>query len=244
MKLSQDAIKRDRELYDPAIDWLLNAAQSELGETGTLAGTIGSLERGGQTSGVPNTDLYSNYQMGWCAGDSPAEKWRKWAPVWFRMKRSEQTILIAHYSPRNDLPEAQRVAVDGELGKLANAALWAIEGEALAKLIAACMKKDAQGRRGTIQAALRRADESVRMAHRAWQAVRETDPQGSPVVPGSIGPSPANEAKWSADYEKRIAERPMWETARAACLDKIGVALRKLIGKGKWVDAEESCNAA
>lgn len=161
-----------RELWNPKIHWLLNLSPAELGARGTLAGTIATLERGGESGGLPSTDL-NDYAVGWCVGDSPAEKWRQLAPIWFAIGADTQAILLAHYMPRNDLPAQQRVAIDGALGKLANAALWVHEGEALAKLVEACVDKGRQGRGKIIQAAVKRTDDKVRQAHRMWDAVME-----------------------------------------------------------------------
>ncbi|HWH39003.1 MAG TPA: hypothetical protein VNU21_04140, partial [Usitatibacter sp.] len=159
----------DRELWNPAIHWLLNMAPAELGAKGTLASTINSLEHGGEPSGVPNTDPYSNYQMGWCVGDSPADKWRKYAPVWFALSRTRQGMLLAHYLPRNDLPPATRARIDGAFGKLANAVVYVEPNPE--RLFAACLDAKHQGRVEIIKAATKRADGAVRDAHRGWDAV-------------------------------------------------------------------------
>ena len=233
----------DRELWDPRINWLLNIAPAELGSKGTLGGVISVLEHGGEISGVPNTCPFSDYALGWCVGDSPAEKWRKWAPVWFGVSRETQAVLLAHYMPRADLPDTQRVAVEGALGKLACAALWVHEGEQLAKLITACVDKGKQGRAKIIGAAVKRTDEAVRVAHRSWDVVASFGPTPQLHDGGRIEHRPAN-GRWEAEYELRAAERPLWETARAAGLTGLGAALKKLIGKGKWVQPEEPRNAA
>jgi hypothetical protein len=160
-------IERDRELWNPAIHWLLNVSGEELGAKGNLGGVVHQIEKG-CAGGDPNTDPYSNYQMGWCAGDSPGDKWRKWSPVWFLLPLPTQAVLCAHYSLRNDLPPNQRVAVDGALGKLATAALWVHEGEKLARLIEACVDKKYEGRDKLIANATKKTESEVRAAHRLW----------------------------------------------------------------------------
>jgi hypothetical protein len=240
--MDQQTRESDRELWNPAINWLLNVAPGELGEKGTLGGTINCLEHGGQSSGVPSTDL-TNYQMGWCVGDSPADKWRKWAPVWFGVSRETQALLLAHYMPRADLPDTQRVAVEGALGKLACAAMWVHEGEQLIKLVEACVDKGRQGRARIIGAATKRTDEAVRVAHRCWDVVASFGPEPRLHDGGRIESRPANET-WVKEYDLRAAERPKWETARQAGLDGLGRALKKLSGRGRWVRPEEPRNAA
>jgi len=159
----------DRELWNPAIHWWLHFAAAELGMKGTLGGTISALEHGG-ASGIPNTDPYSDYQAGWCAGDSPAAKWRRWSPVWFLVSRDGQGVLMAHYAPRNDLPPIQRARLDGELGMLASAALHVLRSDHVGRLLAACLDKDYEGRAGIIQSARRKTEIGVRAAHREWDA--------------------------------------------------------------------------
>jgi hypothetical protein len=53
------------EHYDADAEWLVLGGDSAMGERGTLGGTIAVLEHGGQFTGVPNTDLYTDQQIGW-----------------------------------------------------------------------------------------------------------------------------------------------------------------------------------
>ncbi len=53
------------EHYDADAEWLVLGGDSAMGARGTLAGTIAQLEHGGPFTGVPNTDLYSDQQVGW-----------------------------------------------------------------------------------------------------------------------------------------------------------------------------------
>lgn len=247
--MDQQSRESDRELWNLAINWLLNVAPGELGAKGTLGGTINCLEHGGQLSGVPSTDL-TNYQLGWCVGDSPAEKWRRWAPVWFSVSRETQALLLAHYMPRADLPDTQRVAVEGALGKLACAAMWVHEGEQLAKLVEACVDKGRQGRSRIIAAATKRTDEAVRIAHRCWDAVASFEP-GTRLNDGGRIDGKEADARWAPEYEQRRAERPLWEAARTAGLETLGTFLRWLHRPVKRrkrpaqveTDASRSCSA-
>lgn len=205
--MDQQTRELDRELWNPAIHWLLNVAPAELGAKGTLGSTISALEHGGDATGVPNTEL-TNYDVGWCVGDSPSERWRKTAPIWFSLGHETQGVHLAHYTPRNDLPEAQRVAVDGALGKLANAALWVHEGEKLSKLIEACVDKGLEGRGKIIRNGIKRTDEAVRVAHRIWMAVVHVGPS-TPIDARTVitGPTKASGELWTAEYARRQHER-------------------------------------
>lgn len=168
----QSPAQRDSELYDPAVDWLLNRSAAELGFRGTLGSMISILEHGGYPTGTPATDL-DDFKVGWCCGEDPAEKWRRLAPVWFLVTAPNQLTLCAHYAPRNDLPENQRVAVAGALGKLACAAMVVHDGEQLTKLLTACVDKGHKGRKELIANATKRTDTKVREAHREWSLWRE-----------------------------------------------------------------------
>lgn len=67
--VSEPKTKRPRkapeEHYDSDAEWLVLLGDSAMGERGTLAGTIAQLEHGGPFTGVPNTDLYDDQQLGW-----------------------------------------------------------------------------------------------------------------------------------------------------------------------------------
>ncbi len=214
----QDPMQRDRELYSPDVDWLLNRSCAELGFKGTLGSMISILEHGGMPTGVPSTDL-DDYRMGWCAGEDPAEKWRRIAPVWFLLSDRAKLVLSAHYSHRNDLPENTRVAVEGALGKLGSASLVVHDGDALAKLITACVDKGKGGRNETIKAATKRTDEAVRGCHLEWALWRDMlgdEPwekyieirmeerlkQSAPKKE-----TKADRAKWNAEYDRRQREK-------------------------------------
>lgn len=219
----------DRELWNPLIDWFLNVAPSELGAKGTLDGVIAALEHGGQVSGVPDTTPFSNRDLGWAEGGSPSEKWRRCAPVWFALGQEAQGVMLAHYQPRNDLPSTQRVAVAGELAKLANASLWIHTGEQLVKLIEACVDKEREGRKQVIAAAMKRTEKAVRNAHRLWGAILEIGaPAPVPAISLIPPPCPAKAAKWEADYAMRQNDVPRAaEYAGALALHRFARALRR-----------------
>lgn len=226
-----EAVDRDRELWNPRIHWLLCMCPAELGERSGLAGTVSCIEHGGPAPGNPNTDPYSNYQVGWCAGDSPADRWRKLWPVWQRLSPETQAVFVAHYSLRNDLPAQVRISVDGALGKLAAAALWVHEGEALTKLITACADKGKAGRDAIIKAALRRTEKRVREAHREWETIAEFRPDALPDTLGLKPPPERGADRWEATYatERAAKERvaPVLRQRReAAAARAVGAGVR------------------
>lgn len=215
----QSNAQRDRELYDASIDWLLNRSAAELGFKGTLGSMISILEHGGFPTGVPSTDL-DDFRVGWCVGEDPAEKWRRLAPVWFLVGAHSQLVLCAHYSPRNDLPANQQVAVSGALGKLACAAMVVHDGEQLTKLLTACVDKGHVGRKELIAGATKRTDAAVRGAHQEWTMWRELLGQDEPweryrelrMAERLQGSRPARETKavvdrWNAEYDARMARK-------------------------------------
>lgn len=211
----QSPAQRDSDLYSRELDWFLTVAPSQLGQSGTLGSMISILEHGGYPTGVPNTDL-ADVDVGWCCGDDPSEKWRKLAPAWFLLAAETQLILCAHYSQRApDVPENARVAVVGELGKIAMASLVVLEGEQLAKFLTACLDKGKGGRTATIAAAKKRTDIAVRAAHTAWVTYRE--------LLGDDG--------WQRFVEIRMAERlARYENQGDAALREMEIRekLRKL----------------
>lgn len=199
-RISSQVAERDRELYNPQIAWLLCACAAELGERSGLAGTVSVIERGGPSPGVPNTDPYGDYTVGWCAGDGPVDKWRKAWPIWTRLGAETQAVLVAHYTLRNDLPEQMRVAVDGALGKLGSAALWVHEGEALSRLMTACHDRGKEGRGEVIAAAAKRAEVAVRQAHRIWGAIADFRPEGRDEQSIAPASDPGAAKRWEAEY--------------------------------------------
>jgi hypothetical protein len=56
--------------HDPDLAWLLTCGGSAMGERGTLGGIVAALEHGGHPGGVPNTDLYTDQQIG-CLPSAP-----------------------------------------------------------------------------------------------------------------------------------------------------------------------------
>jgi hypothetical protein len=57
--------KAPEEHYDSDAEWLVLMGDTAMGERGTLASTVAQLEHGGPFTGIPNTDPYSDQQVGW-----------------------------------------------------------------------------------------------------------------------------------------------------------------------------------
>jgi hypothetical protein len=219
----------DRDLDCPDIKWLLLCAASALGSRGTAASVTNSLERGGGGCGIPNTDLYDDRQVGWCAGEGDVERHRRLSPIWEHLSPEAQAVLLAHYLPRNDIdPESRQalyaeVRTAGEHGvPLAGAALYINDPEQNARLLYACRtptRKDAndkvdkswpRARQQIIDAARSRAEEAVRQAHRLWHAVASLRPTKGPDrrIEFHGVETPEKRARWEAEYRMRLADGP------------------------------------
>jgi hypothetical protein len=86
------------EAFDRDLEWLLLVGESAMGERGTLGGTIAVLEHGGQFTGVPNTDLYSDQQIGWHRHTlGHVEKHRWLTAAWRLLKPDTQVRLLWCY---------------------------------------------------------------------------------------------------------------------------------------------------
>lgn len=166
--------QKDRLIWNEDIDWLVNCAPGELGFTGTLQSMIAICERGGASGGTPDTSPFTDQQIGWDwrANESIPGRWRRTYAVWRCLELRPQGDLLAHYSSRNDINGIHRARLEGQIGKLWRAAIWVIPtDEMLEKLIRACMEPRKEGRRGTIDAAIKRATERVSAAHEAWNTI-------------------------------------------------------------------------
>lgn len=82
------------------LSWYLGCGSAAMSERGTLAGVICALEHGGHGGGTPNTDLYSDEQVGW--GRSvygSVEKHRWLTSAWNALTPETQGVLLARYAP-------------------------------------------------------------------------------------------------------------------------------------------------
>ncbi len=98
--------------HDPDLAWLLTCGGSAMGERGTLGGIVSALEHGGHPGGVPNTDLYSEQQIGWgkfVYGDVEKHRWLMAA--WVAVSKANQNVLVARYTaPRSRWARSGRKA--------------------------------------------------------------------------------------------------------------------------------------
>lgn len=94
---------RKSETFDEDLEWFLVAGSSAMRERGTLGAVINVLELGGvDRGGVPNTDLYSDAQVGFgkhVVGEIERYRWLSW--LWLALDRKTQAVLLACYvAPR------------------------------------------------------------------------------------------------------------------------------------------------
>lgn len=92
--------RRARVGLDEDLAWFLECSGSAMGERGTLGGIVSALEHGGHAGGVPNTDLYTDAQIGWgrnVFGDVERHRWLLTA--WNALTPETQGVLLARYMP-------------------------------------------------------------------------------------------------------------------------------------------------
>lgn len=87
---------------DEDLAWYLECGDSVVGRRGTLAGIVAALELGGHPGGVPNTDLYTDRQIGWgrngnAYGEVERHRWLESA--FLALSHESQRVLLARYSP-------------------------------------------------------------------------------------------------------------------------------------------------
>lgn len=91
--------RTQREAHDTDLEWFLTCGDAAMGSRGTLGGTISVLEHGGQSTGAPNTDLYSDQQLGWHRTVVGLVERHRWlSSAWFTLGPEMQHDLIACYT--------------------------------------------------------------------------------------------------------------------------------------------------
>lgn len=102
--------------YIDDIAWFIQCAAAAQGERGTTGQMIDLLRFGVPSrGGVPNTDLYSDRQLGWGRWKKgEVERARGCVAVWRRLEEHTRRILIARYDSRQWAP-----GIAGQLGDLA-----------------------------------------------------------------------------------------------------------------------------
>lgn len=170
--------KRVRDGIDEDLAWFLECGDSVLGARGTLGGTIAALEMGGHGgSGVPNTDLYTDAQVGWgrrVFGDVERHRWLLTA--WLALQPSTQNVLLARYTAppaqfRADGDGGQKKSVEAFLGDLGCLALMVAEHAGA--LITACNDPEPVDKKGKPEIAKRTQRRKVRAS--ALKAAQEAN---------------------------------------------------------------------
>jgi hypothetical protein len=85
--------------FDDDLAWFLTCGDAAMGKRGTLGGIVSALEHGGHPGGVPNTDLYTDQQVGWgksVYGDVEKHRWLERA--WLALSDESKATLAARYT--------------------------------------------------------------------------------------------------------------------------------------------------
>jgi hypothetical protein len=85
--------------HDEDLMWFLTCGGAAMGERGTLGGIVSALEHGGHPGGVPNTDLYTDQQIGWGGavyGDVEKHRWL--SAAWLALSLPTRSVLLARYT--------------------------------------------------------------------------------------------------------------------------------------------------
>lgn len=85
--------------FDDDLAWFLTCGDAAMGKRGTLGGIVSALEHGGHPGGVPNTDLYTDQQVGWgnsVYGDVEKHRWLERA--WRLLSEATRNVLLARYT--------------------------------------------------------------------------------------------------------------------------------------------------
>jgi hypothetical protein len=170
--------QHDPEAFDDDLEWLLVAGDSAMGAKGTMGGVVAVLEHGGQISGIPNTDPYSDQQVGWSSiGVGLVEKHRWLSAAWLALPLDARGVLTLCYQApraehRNDEQTHTHTGAEAQLGRYA--ALAFNLTEAPAALLDAC-RQPSKGKNGrTIARELRKARDAAVAAHALWGAAKGT----------------------------------------------------------------------
>lgn len=186
-------VERDRE-----IEFLIHRAPSALGEHGTMGAIVAILKAGAPRGGVPNTDLYTDIQIGW--GETregerrrfvgEIERARRLQAAWSTLSPETQERLLARYATASEWP----AGVQAAFGPLSGLALLLAPNPS--KLIKACSNSSSETAKAIIEAALKRAQRANLKAHEEWRAAlraqrralaeawAQTDPADDEGAPG------------------------------------------------------------
>src|SRR5688572_24475516 len=92
----------DPEAYCEQLEWLLVSGDAATGARGTMGGVVARLEHGGQFTGVPETDIYSDQQIGWGKTVVGLVEKRRWLMgAWFSLPADSQgRLALCYNAPR------------------------------------------------------------------------------------------------------------------------------------------------
>ena len=129
--------------YNAEIEWFIRCGSVALGERGTSAALLEMLKNGRPTgaSGVPNSDLYSDQQLGWGRfTDGTIERANRCLAIWRKLPLKTREVLRARYDSRQWPP-----GVAGMLGDLAGVVVVLVgAGRARDRVRAATAKLEAE----------------------------------------------------------------------------------------------------
>jgi hypothetical protein len=171
----------DRELWCADIDYLLNVADSEMGEHGTYSGFLSVMERGGPDGAVcagvaPPQDNVLGSGARYAAGlaEGAVARVRRLSAIYERQPREVRAVHVARYRTLSQ----HWPGADGQLGWLKGVVVLVHDEKALEKIMKACEKAGAppvpgkaprrDPHRPVIERALKVAEGIVRAAHRCW----------------------------------------------------------------------------
>lgn len=168
---------QDPEAFCSDLEWLLVAGDSAMSERGSMGGVIAQLERGCPATGTPNTDLYSDQQVGFgntVVGLVERHRWLdgawKTLPIEIRgeLRSCYQAPIAEH---RGDEVTGSRSGAEAQLGRYAALAFKLTDEPG--ELLQAC-RQPQKGKNGrTINRALRKARDAAVAAHALWRAARD-----------------------------------------------------------------------
>lgn len=194
-----------RSDFDPQLQWLLLFAGADaMRERGTLGAFVNVMELGGPTQGgVPNTDLYTEKQIGWAQfTEGDVETYRFLCGAWYRLTHASKSILAARYvkpraefrgdagfGARDHCPDHEsgdngpaygshpptHTGVESRLGELASLACWLVQDPA--RLVVACADPSRGDGAKRIREALRVATKANSEAHAEWWELKTGKPR-------------------------------------------------------------------
>lgn len=166
---------KSRSSYNADIEWFIRCGSVAQGERGTASALLEMLKHGRPTgaSGVPNTDLYSNRQIGWAEpsrdGGAPrpmAEgeiaRARRCLEVWRKLSPASREVLLGRYDSRQWAP-----GMAGALGDLTGVVVVLVGSKRAADRIRRSHEAIA-GHASKLEEALSRAHPDVTIVRRSW----------------------------------------------------------------------------